>query len=438
MSSGKKEENKISALGITIWSLCALFFLYEFFLRTFLGALANQIMPSLNLPPSEFALLASAFYIAYGVMQIPVGIIGDKFGIKKSLLFACLVSGLSSFLFATSGGFITAFIYRFFMGFGGSFAFIILLITTINWFPKKYLALFVGLGQFIGTMGALIAGGPLAFIVTQYQVNWRVVFFGIGVFGFVLFILSWIFVKEGKNQQKDFLVFIQRPTPLFRKFFQLFTSKQSMLIAFYSAFIFLSVAMLGAVWGSLYLQSLGFSQKLAASIVSFGWFGFACGCPALGYISDLMVRRKPIMVFCALVGLILVCILIYVPFKLFWLYAALFFVLGITSAGQSIGFATITEHVKKDIKSIALGLNSAFITLLAALTPIIVGSIIQEVAGPAKLAADYVSKDFTIAFSVMPLLYFLALVLSLFFIEETFCRSKKEPIYIQTPDRKHI
>lgn len=424
------KEDKIPFLGLIIWAIAALFFLYEFFLRTFLGAMAKQIIPDLSLTPSQFALLASFFYIAYGVMQIPVGLLGDRFGVKKCMLFASLLCAFSALGFTLSHSFLSALIFRFLMGVGGGFAFLILLMVTLAWFPKSRLAFFVGLGQFIGTLGALLAAGPLATLITSLSVSWRVVFLWIAFFGFILFLLSLFFVKSKNSEEKDYLIFIKKKLPLKQKLALIFTSRQSYYVAMYSAFIFLSVAMLGAVWGTLYLQSLGLSQKMAAFVVSFGWLGFGVGCPLLGYISDRLVKRKPILVLCALVGLLLICLLVYIKLHSFLIYSLVFFLLGMTSSGQSLGFAMITEHVMPEIKSIALGLNSAFITLLAALTPIIVGSIIQAVVKDTGTSAQYIPSDFTLAFSIMPLLYALALILSLFFIEETFCRSKKEMIYV--------
>lgn len=434
MEGPAQKDKKITGLGVIAWSICALFFLYEFFLRTFLGALAHQIIPDLRLTPSRFALLASTFYIAYGLMQIPVGAIGSKYGIKKCLIFACLVCAFASFGFANTHSFIPALIYRFLMGFGGGFAFLILLIATITWFPKSKLAFFVGLGQFIGTMGALIAGGPLAYVVSSDSISWRLVFNFIALFGFLLFILSFIFVRKNEKDKRNARYIIQPSFTLKQKLIRVFTSKQCIYIAFYSAFVFLSAAMLGAVWGTLFLQSVGYTQKIAASAVSCSWLGFAVGCPLLGYLSDIFIRRKPIMIICAAVGLILICTFVYFPVHQFWISASLLFLIGVTSAGQSVGFATITEHVRPSVKPLALGLNSAFITLMAAISPLIVGGIVQRVSGVSHEAVQnqsYVPKDFSFAFTLMPILYLTSLLIAIFLIEETYCRNQKKALQVK-------
>ena len=421
----------INLFSIILWLIAALFFLYEFFLRTFLGALGHQIIPALHLTPSQFAFLASVFYIAYGTMQVPVGGVVDKIGIRLTLLSATIICALSAFLFASTHSYALALVARFCMGFGGAFAFLCLLIITLERFPQKYFALFVGLGQFIGTLGALLAGGPLATVISEYNINWRLVFMCIGGFGIFLFLLTLAFVRNTVRQRQKQKIFLEHKETFLQKIKKFHSSPQAWLVAVYSAFVFLSVAMLGAVWGTLFLQSLGFSQAKAASIVSLGWLGFACGCPLLGALSDILSQRRIIMIGCAAVGFVLIIFVVYVHMQHTWVYSLLFFILGITSAGQSIGFAIITEHVEPNLKSLALGLNSAFITLLAAITPLIVSFIIEYTSGKHTAPQHYTPSSFTYAFLLMPTLYLLALILSSCFIKETYCRSIKERIILK-------
>ena len=67
-----EKTEKITILGSFIWLVATLFFLYEFFLRTFVGTLAYQIISELHLSLEEFSLLGTAYFISYSLMQIPV------------------------------------------------------------------------------------------------------------------------------------------------------------------------------------------------------------------------------------------------------------------------------------------------------------------------------------------------------------------------------
>ena len=92
---------KITLHGFIVWGICAFFFMYEFLLRTVLGTFQLPIMQDLQLSPFKFALLSStAYQVIYGFMQLPVGIIAKRYGLKKTLLFAVVSCGVANLGFA--------------------------------------------------------------------------------------------------------------------------------------------------------------------------------------------------------------------------------------------------------------------------------------------------------------------------------------------------
>ena len=148
-------ENKLQAKGFLVWGICALFFLYEFFLRTVIGTYQHPLMHDLGLTSFQFSVLSTTiFLLIYGCMQIPAGLIVDNIGLKKSLLIGAVCCTVSSIGFAYADSYAVAIIYRMLMGFGASFGFICLLISVHDWMPHKYSAIFIGLSQFIGTLGS--------------------------------------------------------------------------------------------------------------------------------------------------------------------------------------------------------------------------------------------------------------------------------------------
>ena len=421
---------KISPLGLLIWSLGALFFMYEFFLRTFVGSVAHQIIPDLHLNAESFATLGTAYYIAYAVMQIPVGILTDKLGLKIVLAAATLLCAVATLLFTHSTGLTTALISRVLMGLGSAFAFVCLLVILVNWFPRKYFGSLSGLSQFVGTMGPILGGGPLIMLMASHHENWRQALSTIAYFGVALSVLVILFVKNKPSNGPQKLIFLQKDRPLALSLKILAKSKQAWFIAIYSAAIYVSIALLGAIWGTEYLQARGLSQSNAATMISLSWLGYAIGCPLLGFVSDTLKRRKPILTFCAIIGFCVTSSILYLPLSQSQLaYGALFFMLGIAASGQNIGFATIAEQVDKKTKATALGLNNGAIMITAALVPAIVSySIYSTSHGSAHL----VTHDFQKGLSIMPLLCFVAFLTSIFLIKETFCKPQKDKIILDT------
>lgn len=425
-------EQKIKLMGLLIWAIAAAFFLYEFFLRTFVGSIAHQLITDLHLNVEQFTLIGSAYYIAYGLMQMPVGVLADKFGVKKIMIFATMICALSTFLFAHSQTFFYAVLGRLFMGLGSSFAFVCLLVLVSNWFPKRYFGFFAGVSQFVGTLGPVLAGGPLIAWLVDKHLPWRLALSNIAFFGVVLAFLILCFVKNKPKGTQETVLFLAKNETVMTRLKRLFKTKQAWVVAIYSASVYVSIEVMAAVWGTDYLQAVGLSQKSAAYMMSIAWIVYAIGCPGFGFLSDLTKRRKPFLVLCAVLGLVSMSGILYGHFTSTAAYQILFAMLGLAATGQNIGFAAIAEHASADVKASALGLNNGLIMLSTAVLPFVTGLIISSVSGSHD--AQHMSLHaFVWGLSLLPFVYLVSLVVSVFFFKETYCKPQKELIIL----RKH-
>ena len=151
----------------------------------------------------------------------------------------------------------------------------------------------------------------------------------------------------------------------------------------------------------------------------------------MSLISDITLKRKPYLILSAAIGLIATLWIIYVPLHSKTLYGLIFFSLGVAASGQNVAFATIAEHVGISIKATALGLNNALITLFNAFVPLMVG-VIVSLSASKHHRIDLLTHDYIQGLIIMPIMYFMALIISCFFIQETFCKLKKENIVLNT------
>ncbi|MBA3661913.1 MAG: MFS transporter [Gammaproteobacteria bacterium] len=423
------EDKKVTTLGVLIWILASLFFLYEFFLRTFIGTVANQVMNDLTLTVGTFAWVTSAYYFSYAAMQIPVGILLDKFGVRKILIFATSVCAFSSFCFAHSSNFPLAFLSRLIMGFGSAFGFICLLVVASNWFPRRYTGVVSGTSQFIGTLGPILAGGPMVTLLMATSLSWQRLMDMIGLMGFALAFIMLFVIKNKNRDGKSITIYLQRERPILHYLKTLSKNPQVWFIAAYSGMIYVPMTLLGGVWGIPYLESLGFTNAQAANVISVTWMGYAIGAISFGGISDRIERRRPVLVFSALMGIGLVLGMIMFTHQSIYFYTTLFLLLGFSSAGQTVAFSVIAEHVDLATKATAMGINNTSITLLSSFTPIAAGYLIHAMhtGDPATL----LPRDFFSSFMIMPILSAIAGTIAIFFIKETYCKYQKDPIYLK-------
>ncbi|MCF6765349.1 MFS transporter [Thiotrichales bacterium 19S3-7] len=416
------KEQKVSFIGTIIWLICALFFMYEFLLRTLLGTFEHPIMYDLELNFVTFAILSStAYQLIYGLMQIPVGLITDRFGLKRTLFIAVIICSIAVIGFGSTHTFDTAVIFRVLMGFGSAFGFICLLVAVYDWMPRKNIALFIGISQFIGTMGPMLSAGPMNAIANESHISWRFIFYMLGIIGIAIAALVILIVKNNQKQIANFQI-LKRPRPLTRDLYGLMRQPQVWLIAVFSACVYFSIEYLSENSGKAYLMLHHYSSNSASYMLTVSWLGYAIGCPLLGLISDLTSKRKQMMVLSAICCIIAICIIIYFPINLTTLYSA-FFLLGIGASGQSIGFAIMAEQCNHNYLAAGLGLNNAMIMLVTSINAPVIGWLLASVSdNPQQISIS----DYQQAFIIMPILMVVALVISVFFIKETFCKSTKE------------
>ncbi len=94
------KKSPILFIGLIIWLLAPVFFIYEFFLRTFIWIVAPKIILDLHLSLESFALISSAYYIDYAIIQIQVRILANKFRVKLIIIFSALIYAGSALLFS--------------------------------------------------------------------------------------------------------------------------------------------------------------------------------------------------------------------------------------------------------------------------------------------------------------------------------------------------
>ena len=207
-------------------------------------------------------------------------------------------------------------------------------------------------------------------------------------------------------------------------------NNQAWSVAFYSATVYISIELLGAFWGTEYLQARGLAQSAAANIISLCWLGYAIACPLLGVFSDIAQRRKPTLILCAFLGLLSTAGITYLPSAYSsWTYSFLFFCLGFAASGQNLGFAAIVEHSDVSTKAIALGLNNGIIILSAAIVPPLASYFIYLSSNGVNEHLQ--PENFIAAFTIMPLLYACSLIIACFCIRETYCIPQQGAILLQ-------
>ena len=186
--------SKTYAKALLVFILSSSFYLYEFILQVAPGVMMKDIMDSFQVGAVGFGTISAFYFYAYAPMQLPAGVLFDRYGPKVLITLALLVCGLGCFFFAMTNSSLLASLGRFLIGFGSAFSFIGILILVARWFPASQFALYVGIAQLLASVGAICGESPLAYI--SGIIGWRYSMVILGFIGLVLALLVWLFVED--------------------------------------------------------------------------------------------------------------------------------------------------------------------------------------------------------------------------------------------------
>lgn len=419
-----KVRCKINFSPWLIWGLGAAFFFIEYVARVAPSVMVPDLMRDFGVDALTLGSLSAFFYYAYVSMQIPVGILVDRYGAHRLLTVMCIVCGLGCLLFAAAKNVVSADFGRLLMGFAASFAFVGSLKLAVLWFPANRFGLLAGLTQALGMLGAAVGQAPTAFSVSH--LGWQTTMFLIGVACLILGILIGLIVRDRPIHSLSRHEPLASDKNLLAGIKNVLKNPQSWWNAAYAGLIYAPTAAVAELWGVTFLaQNYHLSPRVAATGVSLIFIGIGLGGPLIGWFSDRIQRRRSLMLLSAGSCFILLMLMLYLPsttpvsvlFIVMFLY-------GISNTGFTIAYAVASEINPRGIAGTSVALaNMASVIIGAFFQPLIGWVLDLNWDGHMQNGAPlYSAHAFQLAFLVLPLCVALGFLLT-FLIKETYCQS---------------
>lgn len=408
-----------------VWFLGATFFFYKYLLQVSPSVMSTDLMRTFNVTGAGLGNLAACFFYAYLIMQIPVGLILDRWSPRLITTFAIFVSALGALLFAKSNTLIFAGVSRAMIGFGAAFAAVSCFKLTTLWFTPRRFALVAGLSMTAAMLGAVGGEAPLSLMVHAY--GWRSAMVHIAIIGFVLMILVFLFVRDrAPSIELSRAKSVKVEISLLSQLGIILKEKQTWLLSLYSGLAFAPISVFGGLWGVSFLkQSSQLSATAAASAVSMIFVGFAIGCPIAGWYSDFIGKRKTIMLWGTIIATVAILGVLYLPIHSVKILNILLLCFGLGASCFFLCFSMIREIHPLIFAATVLGFMNTFDSIWEAFSEPFIGKLLDMGWNGAmdNGARIFSLHDYHLALSVLPIYFFIALLL-LFFIKETHCQQK--------------
>lgn len=417
------------------WMICVvgmLFYCYNYFLRVSPSVMQNDLTQTFHITATQFGTLAAFYYYAYTPMQLPAGMIYDKFGARFVLFFACLLAVLGLSLFIAADDYFSAGAGRFLIGFGTAFAYIGVLKLASVWLPPNRFATVAGLTTAIGMTCGALSQKYLTKVVEL--VGYKQALHSALIVGIILSVVILLFIKSRPKQTAQLSAEMQAPMnfkELAEALRVICINPQMWLIGIIGCLLYLPASVFLDLWGIPFLKTVyQLTPEQAANVSQLTFLGWIISGPLIGFISDKIKRRRMPLVITSGLAASLLCIVFYVHgLSLTELYT-LFFITGFCCGAHPLCFALGKENNPARISGTAVAVTNMLIMLGGMVFQPVVGKLLDLHASNSIGANGlpvYGAGDYTFALSIIPLGVILGIFLSTF-LKETYCQSSETSI----------
>lgn len=350
--------------GLIAWAVGSLFFLYGFTLRVSPSVMVDELMREFQVSALVLGNLSAIYFYVYAAVQIPVGVMMDRIGPRLLMTIACLLCALGCVLFAGAETIWVAYAGRFLIGLGSAFTWVGVLTIIATSLPAKNFAGFTGGGQLAGTAGAIIGQAPLAFAVELF--GWRYSVYGLGLFGLLLTVALWSSVQPRVSHAS-------MTVPLKQSLRVAASNPQTWWLALVGMSLTGPVLAFAGLWGVPWFAAVrGLPRAEAAPLLSLVFVGWLIGAPLMGWLSDRLRRRRPLLIAGTLLSSASVAAVLYLPALDLRLVSILLFASGVGGAVMILTFAAGHDHNPDYARGAALGIiNTCVVASGAVLQPLI-------------------------------------------------------------------
>jgi MFS family permease len=344
-----------------IFTIGSLNFVISMFYRVSTAVISPALIRDMDLTSARLSDLSAAFYYAFALSQIPLGIAIDRLGPRRTmglLSFAAVGGALAFALGRTPGHLIAA---RVLLGIGMSGNMMILMALLARWFPVDRFASLSGTAIAVGAVGNLLAATPLA--VLTLKIGWRNSFLlfacvnAVVVAAFILVIKDY---PEGRVPER------KRTQSPFEGLGRLAGMYGYWAISLTNFIRYGYFAALQSLWlGPFLMFGMGLGEIATGNALFSLGMGYVIGLPLWGSISDRVLKSRKRVVLPTMItsSLIILSLMLWTRETPSWLLLSTFFLLGFTAAPGQILYAQMKELLPPEMTARAMTSVNLFTVL---------------------------------------------------------------------------
>jgi MFS family permease len=369
---------------VIAWFFTVIFYFLEYAVRSSPSVMISGLEAHFNTTALGIASILGIYYYTYSSMSLVAGAALDHFGAKRSVPIGITILGLGCLLFSVPTV-LAGDIGRLLQGAGSAFAFTGAVYLAARGFPARYLATAIGATQCVGMLGGS-AGQNVVGPMIERGLSVHVFWVGIGVLILAIAVILYFATPReqlGPHVQEGGFGSLLKPYEV------VFSNPQSYLCGIVAGLLFAPTTIGDMIWGvAAFQKDLQFSYHNAVVIASMVPLGWVFGCPLLGWLSDRIGRRKPVIVGSAAV---MILAALQIAFKPLPISVKLgMFIFGVASGAAMIPYSIIKEVNPDNVKGSATGgINFLVFAITAFMGPVYAHRIGRGTGNTPNLAVHF-------------------------------------------------
>lgn len=383
--------------------------------RTAPGLITDQLMRDFHVTAATIGLLTSIQFFVYTSLQIPMGILADRYGPNLFLIIGAVLTGVGTVIYSLSTHQFALFFSRILTGTGDATIWVNMVLILSHWFNRKEFVRLIGFAGMTGSLGFLLASVPFSTWIDL--LGWRGAFFSSGLLlCFCSILLYFVLIKKPKqlfqngNMTQEAEPQREKVMDLLRR---IFSNRQAWALFF--CHFGLVGGYLGFIssWAVPYGMSVYEMTRLGASqLIMIGLIGALIGAPLTSWISSrLETIKRPYVVVHLIIVVSWSFFLLFYGKPPFSLLILLFFIIGFGFGASALTFAVVRQSFPIAESGIVSGFANTGGFLSAVLLPLILGYILDHfhsLSGNAEVGYFY-GFFIPVIFSVMGLIGVIAI-----------------------------
>jgi sugar phosphate permease len=360
------------------------------FYRAAPTVIAPDLMHELSLGAETIGTVAGLFFLAFGLAQIPVGVLLDRFGPRRVMPGLLVVAVAGTVLFATAESALQLGVGRALQGLGCAAGLMGAMVVMGRWFPPEKFATLSGLILGLGSVGVLMAASPLAVASTAF--GWRSVFLFAAALTALFAVLLYVIVRDAPPGHEERLTGTREsPRDILRGLGAVLRNRQLWRIIAMQLTIYPSVMSIAALWAGPYLADVhGLDTEARGAVLNLMFLALVAAPILFGPMDRIFNTRKRVVVTAVLLlsGTLLTLALL--PHPSLWQVEVLFVIVALVSPGSLVlhahARASLPEHLVGRGMTLQNSAAIGGIFILQSVSGVIVGAFETVGGAPPETA----------------------------------------------------